>query len=180
MQQFSSRCFVRSYLCIKTLFVRVSQGILTINAQTCLAQIGVGPLVSSQERKASVVLLINRLSAVYQLLVRRGCFSSVGLLRFFACSCPEESFRTVVLDALDGKIRIVCRANESIGVPSCPAPPRAAAPLCAAPIRPASGMSGLWLRKVSTIPLWARRWVAFWQPVLSKICPPAPPCASRA
>ena len=44
--------------------------------------------------------------------------------------------------------RVVSWANQSVGVPSCPSPPRPAVPPCAAPSRPARGMSGFWNRQV--------------------------------
>ena len=46
---------------------------------------------------------------------------------------------------------VVSWANRSVGVPSCPAPPRPAAPPCAALPQSARGMSGFWFDKKTFI-----------------------------
>ena len=43
---------------------------------------------------------------------------------------------------------VISWADRSIGVPSCPSPPRPAVPLCAALSRIARGMSGFWIRQI--------------------------------
>ena len=54
----------------------------------------------------------------------------------------------IEIGPLSARGAVVSWANRSVGVPSCPAPPRPAAPPCAAPTRPARGMSGFWIRQV--------------------------------
>ena len=46
--------------------------------------------------------------------------------------------------------RVVPGPDRPNGVPSYPAPPLPAAPPCAAPTRPARGVSGFWVRQVTT------------------------------
>ena len=94
------------------------------------------PLVSSQERRVGLVPRVNRTFC-----------SHIGLHRTSLVRASEESFRTVLYDALGGT-RDGCPLGESFGVPSCFSPPRHAAPPCAAPIRSARNMSGVWIRQV--------------------------------
>ena len=103
-------------------------------------QIGDGPLVSSQERRAAVVPRVNRLSC-----------SSTGLHRTSFARASQGSFRTVVFDALEAwraRETVVSWADRPVGVPSCPAPLRPAASPCAAPPRPACGISGPWIQHI--------------------------------
>ena len=100
--------------------------------------VGVGTLVSSQERRAAAVPRLNQTFC-----------SSTDLHRISFVHASEETFRTVVFDALEGK-----RVGRLLGEPTRrrpvlprPVPPRPA-PLCAAPPRPARGMSGFWVRQV--------------------------------
>ena len=90
-----------------------------------LDKYGDGPLVSSQERRVAVVLVINRLSSAGQPLVS-------FFLRFtkdFLCRTCEESFRTAFFNALGARGSVVSLANRPVGVRSCPVPPRPAASL---------------------------------------------------
>ena len=66
-------------------------------------QTGVGTLVSSQQRKALAVPLLNRGSTAGQLLVNRLFCSSTGLHRISFVRSSEESFRTVFFGAPEGK-----------------------------------------------------------------------------
>ena len=109
-------------------------------------QTGVGPLVSSQERRAAVVPLINRLSTAGKPPVNRGLVPpplSIGFRLFVLLGR-----RSGHLFSMPWRVRrtVVCWANRFVGVPSCPAPPRR--PPCAAPTRLARGMSGFWVRQV--------------------------------
>ena len=65
--------------------------------------IGVGTLVSSQERRAAIVPRINRLSAADKTVVNR-TFCSLSSLHWisFVHAC-EETFKTIVYDALESK-----------------------------------------------------------------------------
>ena len=115
-------------------------------------QIGVGTLVSSQERRAPAVPLINRLATAGQPLVNRGSTADfvppsvyIGF-RFVRAS--EETFRTVFSIRWRARGRVVSGPDRPNGVPSYPAPPRPAAPPCSAPTRPARGVSGFWIRQV--------------------------------
>ena len=60
----------------------------------------------------------------------------------------EESFRTIVFDALGGRGTVAAWANRPVGVRSCPLPPRTAALLWAAPNRSARVMTVFWIRQV--------------------------------
>ena len=152
-----------------------------------------GPLVSSQERRAAVVPLINRSStgrqtdvvfiprfpdmACMRKVVTRtkkrrstreqpgtksgrrpahkpgvkcSLCSSIGLQKISFVRASDETFRTVVYDALGGK-----REGYFLGGPTRrrpvlprPASPRPAVPPCAAPPRHARGMSRFWNRQV--------------------------------
>ena len=125
-------------------------------------QIGVGPLVSSQERRAAVVPRINRLSTADKPQVNRWFCSSINL-HGLSCVCASgESFRTVVFDALGGGQEgrlFPGRTDLPIGVPSYPAPPRPAAPPCAVPPRPARGMFQDWTRQILFIHGFAREFL---------------------
>ena len=121
-------------------------------------QKSIGPLVSSQERRAAVVSLINRLSTARQPLVvfldsvYIGCYLSVLPKKRPGRSSPVPwgSKWTIVLWAH--------RPASPRPVPPCPdpprlapprpAPPRPSAPPCPAPSRPAGGISGFWIRQV--------------------------------
>ena len=112
-------------------------------------QIGVGTLVSSQERRAAVVPRISRGSTGYQPVVNRSLCSSIGLHRVSVVRVFEGTFRTVVLGALEGK-----RVGRFLGEPTrrrpvlTPPPPCHTVLPCAALPRPARGMSGFWIRQV--------------------------------
>ena len=84
-------------------------------------QKSVGPLASSQERKALLVLVINR-----------GVCSSIGLHRVSFVRASEELFRTVVFDALEGTRDGFVLREQIRRRPILPGPPRPAAPPCAA------------------------------------------------
>ena len=75
--------------------------------------------------------------------------SPIGLNRISVVRASGESFRTVVLDALEARGSVVSWANRPVGDPSCSAPPCPAALLCAALPRPARGMSGFWIRQMN-------------------------------
>ena len=101
---------------------------------------GIGPLISSQERRAAVVPLTNRLS--------NADFSSIGLHRISLVRASEETFRTCVPNALDGT-RDSCFLGGPIRRrPVLPGsvPPRR--PAVGRPDPTCSGMSGFWIREV--------------------------------
>ena len=98
-------------------------------------QKSVGPLVSSQERRAAVVPRINRLSTGCQ---PRALCSPIGLHRISLVRPSEESFRTGLSDALEGT-----RGGRHLGDPirrrpilPGPAPPRRPAVRLPDPTRP--------------------------------------------
>ena len=71
-----------------------------------------------------------------KLRVNRGLCSSIGLHWISFVRVSEESFRTVVFDALGGK-RVGCSLGEPTRRrPVLPGPVRPAAPPCAAPPQP--------------------------------------------
>ena len=109
-------------------------------------QVSVDTLVSSQGGTAAVVPVINRLSTVR-------CVPPMGLHRISFVRASEETFRTAIFDALEGK-RDGCLLGEQTRrrpVLPRPAQPRLAATPCAAPPRRARGMSGFWIRQVFSI-----------------------------
>ena len=78
-------------------------------------------------------------------VVNRTFCSSTGLNGISIVRASEESFRTVVFDALETKrvCRLLGESSRRRPAPSRPAtPPRAAQP------RPARGMSGFWIRQI--------------------------------
>ena len=89
-------------------------------------QIGAGTLVSSQNEEQPS----SRGQAGYQLVVNRPLCSSIGLHGISFVHAFGKSFRTAVLDALEGK-----RAGRLLGEPRCRRPilPCPAPPLCRAP-----------------------------------------------
>ena len=87
-------------------------------------QIGVGPQVSSQERTAAVVPLINRSSTGYRV-------PPFGLNKIYFVRASAETSRRVVFGALGAKLTIVSWAHRPAAVPSRHAPP------CRDPPRPA-------------------------------------------
>ena len=104
-------------------------------------QKGVGPLVGSQERRALLVPLINRVKTVCQPLI---LFPHSVLIRFCLFVLLERR----------GDVSSMPWGNEGRLSPerialsaSRPARPRPAAPP-RAPTRPARGMSGFWIRQV--------------------------------
>ena len=110
----------------------------------------VGPLVSSQERRAAE-RPSSRGQAGHKPLVNRALCSSIGLHRNSLVRASEVMSRTIVFDALEAlesKRDGYSLGEPTRGVPPCPAPLRAAAPPCAAPPRPARGISGVWTRRV--------------------------------
>ena len=103
-------------------------------------QKGVVTLVSSQEQRASAVLLMNWLSTAGQTLIS-------FLHRFkwvFVCS----GFRKGVQDSVSDSLAGLYPGRIDPTVSSYPAPRALAAPPCAAPIRPARSVSGFWIRQV--------------------------------
>ena len=114
-------------------------------------QIGVGTLVSSQERRGLAVPSTNRGSTAGQPLVNRGFSSSVGLHRISFVRASEETSRTVSSIRWRARGRVVSWPDRPDGVPSYPAPTPLAAPPCAAPTRPARSVSGFWIRQVYQI-----------------------------
>ena len=118
-------------------------------------QIGVGTLVSSQERRALFVLLINHGSAADKPVVNR--WSTAGFVPPSVLNtneivrASEETFRTVFSIRWGARGWVVSWPDRPNGVPSFPAPPRPAPPPCAAPTRPARGVSGFWIRQVITV-----------------------------
>ena len=110
-------------------------------------QISVGTLLSSQERRALFVPLINRRLTADEPLVNRSFCFFVGFKNELDCSCFRRDIHKSVLDSLEGKQG----GGKSLGridpTASCPTQPRPAAPPCAAPTRPARGVSGFWIRQ---------------------------------
>ena len=100
-------------------------------------QIGVGTLVSSQERRALADPLINRGLTAGQPRVNRWFRSSIGLNRISFVRASEETSRTVSSIRWRARGRVVSWPDRPDGVPSYPAPAPFAAPPCAAPTRPA-------------------------------------------
>ena len=85
---------------------------------------GDGPLVSSQEQRALLVPVVDRLSTANQPVVRRSLCSPIGLHKISLVRASGESFRrrVCVFDALGGTR--VSWANCSVGAQSYPTPPR--------------------------------------------------------
>ena len=108
-----------------------------------------GPLVSSQEQRALLVLVVNRLSTGYQQVVNRSLCSFIGLHRTPLVRASGRTFRRCycVFDALGVRGTLVSRVNCSVAARSAWRHP--AAPLCA-PTRLACSMSGFWIRQVLT------------------------------
>ena len=93
-------------------------------------QKGVGTLVSSQERRALAVPLINRLSTAGQPRVNRGSTVGQPLISFlhrftsdFVCSCFRRDVQDSVFDSLGRRGRVVPWPDLFDGVVSYPAPP---------------------------------------------------------
>ena len=127
---------------VREVFVCVYVSGYAVHEKSLQKQNGGGPLVSSQEQRALLVLVINRLSTARQPVV-------VFLHRFkldFACPCFWRDVQGTTLRCFGG-----CEGRVSLGQTilsaSCPARPRPAVPMCA-PTRPARGMSGFWTRQV--------------------------------
>ena len=79
-------------------------------------QMGVGPLVSSQERKALMAPVVNRLSNGD--FVPPSVLSTISLVR-----APEESLRTVFSICWGARGRVVSWPDRPNGVQCYPAPP---------------------------------------------------------
>ena len=111
-------------------------------------QKSVCPVVSSQERRALFVPLINWLSAAGKTLVERGLGSSTALHRISLVRAAGKTFRTCVFDAFedttDGCLlgKPFCRSPVLPG----PAPSTRRAPPRP---RPAGGMFVFWTRQVN-------------------------------
>ena len=106
-------------------------------------QKGIGPLVSSQERRALLVPMINLSSTAR-------CVPPFDFHRISFVHASEETSRTVVPIALESKMD-----SCLLGAPNrrCPASPqltrpRPAARLCADPPHPARGIFCFWIRQV--------------------------------
>ena len=84
-------------------------------------QKGVGPLVGSQERRALLVPLINRLQSACQPLVLFLHSVYIGFCLFVLLE-KRSGDASSMLWGVRGTF--VSLANCSVGVPSCPAPPR--------------------------------------------------------
>ena len=93
-------------------------------------QIGVVTLVSSQERRALAVSLINRLSTADETVVNGGFCSSVGFKYELDCSCFRRDVQDSCLRYLGGHERQISpgRTEPSTSLPARP---------CAASPRPA-------------------------------------------
>ena len=89
-------------------------------------QKSVGPLVSSQEHRALLVPLLNRLSTAGQPRVNRSFRSSVVFKYELDCSCFRKNVQDSVFDSLEGKREGYLRAGSTQRRPvlPCPAPPR--------------------------------------------------------
>ena len=85
-----------------------------------LRQIGDDPLVSSQERRALLVLVISRLQTAYKPLINRCFCSAIGLNRILLVRASSgKTFGRRVFDAL-GNTRDDC----VLGALFCSTPPR--------------------------------------------------------
>ena len=101
---------------------------------------GGGPLVSSQEQRAAIVLGISRSST--------GRFVPlVVYIRFRLFAVPESRSRQLSMMPWGQEGSLSPGRTD----PPRPVPPRPAAPPRAAPSRPARGMSGLWARKLCLV-----------------------------
>ena len=108
-------------------------------------QKGVGTLVSCQEQRAAVVLRISR-----------GFCSSIGSHKISFVRASEETFGTVVLDALGGRM-VGCLLGERIRRrPELPGPAPPGHTAVRRPPRPSRGMSGFWIRQASVNHVHAR------------------------
>ena len=109
-------------------------------------QICIGTLVSNQARRAAVVPRFNRWFC-----------SSIGLNGGSYVLASRDMPRTVFFrfSSVVSKVRrsVVFWSNRSVGVPSCPSPPRPAAQPGAAPPRPARGTYVWVLESTSEISL---------------------------
>ena len=85
---------------------------------------GDGPLVSSQERRAIFVPRVNPTSTGRHPVVNRTFCSPIGSHQFSLVVLLRKTFRTGVSMPMRIRWSIVSWANRSVGVPSCPAPPR--------------------------------------------------------
>ena len=113
---------------------------------------GAGPLVSTQERRAAIVLQINRSSTARQPVVV--FFDSLYMIRFSLFVLPPRR---------PGQLFSVLGVENERSCPGCPAPPRPGpalpspapchpVPPCPTPPRPARGMSGFWILLVLIFP----------------------------
>ena len=93
-------------------------------------QMGVGTLVSSQDRKAPGVPLINRGSTAR-------CVPRSVYIGFPLFVLPKGRPGHLSSTPWGARGSVVSWANRHVGVPSCPSPLRPGAPRCAAPPRPA-------------------------------------------
>ena len=89
-------------------------------------QMGVGTLVSSQERRAPLVQQINRRRTGRERDVNRGFCSSVGVKNEFDCSCFRRNVQGSVLGSLGGKREssLLAGSTQRRPVLPSPAPPR--------------------------------------------------------
>ena len=99
-----------------------------------------GPLVSSQERRAADVLLINQLSTGSQPVLNQLSCSSNQFTRGYVCSCFRKTSRLVVFGILvieKSKSHTGHRTPPRFRSPCSAPPPRPAPPRPAPPRRPA-------------------------------------------
>ena len=120
----------------------------TLHEKGLQRQISDGPLVSSQERRAVAVPLINRGSTAGHPLVNRGFCISIGFNRTSFVRGSEDASNTVSSIRWKTRGKVVSWPDRPDGDPSYPAPPPLAAPPCAAPTRPARSVSVFWIRQV--------------------------------
>ena len=86
----------------------------------------------------------------------------VGLHKILVVRSSEESFRTVVPDALEGK-RVGCFLGEpTCRHPTLPCPPCPAALPCAALPRLARGIPGFWIRQVMQLRFCNAHYILFY------------------
>ena len=106
------------------------------------------PWWCSQERRAAVVLVINRLSTA-------ACFVHSAVYKkcpsFVLASKRLEQLSSMLWDALGVRGTVVAWAKRPVGIRFCPVSPCLAALLCIGPNRRALDLLGFSLRKMKKI-----------------------------